>query len=388
MKRHILFYLILIVAFPLAACSQTTGSKPQTVEDAYFPDGDRVAVLPWIENLKIPWSLVFLPGDRALVSERAGSIRLIRNGKLQQKPYVTLPVHHAGEGGLMGLAVHPDFARQPFIYAMYTFRKQDGTLDNRVVRLRDSGDTATIDKVILAGIPGARLHDGGRIGFGPDGMLYITTGENFEADMAQDLSSLGGKILRITPDGAIPADNPFQGSPIWSYGHRNPQGLAWQPGTGKLFASEHGPSGEYARFAHDEINVIVKGGNYGWPKIIGAGDDKAYIDPLVVWKQTTPPSGMTFYRGAAMGHLRGDLFVATLKSRTLIRIKLDGERVTAAERWFTNENGESRYGRLRDVVEGPDGMLYLLTNNTDGRGKPAPGDDRIYRILPKDGVRQ
>jgi quinoprotein glucose dehydrogenase len=380
MKRYIMFALALILVFPLVACSQMTGSRPQSVADVYLPEGDRVKVEAWVENLKVPWSLVFLSGERALVSERPGAIRLIKNGKLQQKPYAILPVHHSGEGGLMGLAVHPDFARQPFIYAMYTFRKKDGSLDNRVVQLRDAGDSATVDKVVIEGIPGARLHDGGRLGFGPDGMLYITTGENFQADMAQDMTSLGGKILRVTSDGGVPADNPFKGSPIWSYGHRNPQGLAWQPGTGRLFASEHGPSGEYARFAHDEINVIVKGGNYGWPRIIGAGGDNAYIDPIVVWKQTTPPSGMTFYSGTKLSHLRGDLFVATLKSRALVKIRLEGERAVKIERWFTDENGESRYGRLRDVVQGPDGALYMLTNNTDGRGNPRPGDDRIYRI--------
>jgi glucose/arabinose dehydrogenase len=382
MNKHILLLIILSLILPVVSCSQTVGDKPQTVRDVFLADGDNVKVEVWVGNLKIPWSLVFLPDRRALVSERPGVIRLIRDGKLRQKPYASIQVAHTGEGGLLGLAVHPEFASKPFIYAMHTYLK-DGELRNRVIRLKDNGDSGTFDKVIIDDIPGARLHDGGRIAFGPDNMLYITTGENFRAAMAQDLSKLGGKILRVTADGEIPQDNPFAGSPVYSYGHRNPQGIAWQPGTGRMFGSEHGPSGEFGRFANDEINIIVKGGNYGWPEVIGSPGIKPYIDPLIVWKETTPPSGMTFYRGNFLGHLKGDLFVATLKSRALIRIRLNGERVSRIERWFATDYSNGRYGRLRDTAEGPDGALYFLSNNTDGRGKPEAGDDRIYRIIPK-----
>lgn len=227
------------------------------------------------------------------------------------------------------------------------------------------------------------MHDGGRLAFGLDGMLYITAGETFHSELAQDLKSLGGKILRIKPDGQIPDDNPFKGSPVYSYGHRNPQGLSWQPGTKRLFESEHGPSGEFGHFGHDEINIIVKGGNYGWPEAIGAPGLKPYIDPIIVWEKATPPSGMTFYKGNLLSHLKGDLFVATLRSEALIRIKLDGEKVKRIERWFAKGDYEGKYGRIRDVVEGPDGALYFLTNNTDGRGTPHPGDDKIYRIVPR-----
>jgi glucose/arabinose dehydrogenase len=382
MNKHILLLIILSLILPVVSCSQTVGDKPQTVQDVFLADGDNVKVEVWVENLKIPWSLVFLPDRRALVSERPGVIRLIKDGKLQPKPYASIRVAHTGEGGLLGLAVHPEFASKPFIYAMHTYLK-DGELRNRVIRLKDNGDSGIFDKVIIDNIPGARLHDGGRIAFGPDNMLYITAGENFKAAMAQDLSKLGGKILRVTADGEIPPDNPFAGSPVYSYGHRNPQGIAWQPGTGRMFVSEHGPSGEFGRFANDEINIIVKGGNYGWPEVIGSPGIKPYIDPLIVWKETTPPSGMTFYRGNFLGHLKGDLFVATLKSQALIRIRLNGERVSRIERWFATDYSNGRYGRLRDVAEGPDGALYFLSNNTDGRGKPEAGDDRIYRIIPK-----
>jgi glucose/arabinose dehydrogenase len=384
MRKIFIFLILMHLSSLCASCAQTVGDKPQTVEDVFLPEGDRVRVEIWLENLQIPWSLIFLPDGRALVSERPGNIRLIKDGKILEKPYAKIEVAHIGEGGLMGLALHPSFPKEPYIYAMHTYREGDKLL-NRVIRLKDNGDTGSFDKVIIEGIPGGKFHNGGRIAFGPDGMLYITAGETFHAELAQNLKSLGGKILRITPEGHIPDDNPFKGSPVYSYGHRNPQGICWQPGTNKLFESEHGPSGEFGHFAHDEINIITKGGNYGWPEVIGAIGLKQYIDPIVVWKKTTPPSGITFYKGSLLKHLKGNLFVATLKSEALIRIKVEGKdnRVTRIERWFSSDYSEGKYGRIRDVVEGPDGVLYFLTNNTDGRGSPRPADDRIYRIIPK-----
>lgn len=375
--------LIFLFSSP-AACTQIEGKSPQTVEDIFLPDGDGVRVEIWVENLDIPWSLLFLPDGRALVSERKGIIRLIRNGRVQSKPYAVLDVAHVGEGGLMGLAADPGFRSKPFIYAMHTYRK-DGKLYNRVIRLKDEGNTGAFEKVVIDTIPGGNAHEGGRIAFGPDGMLYITTGETFVSELAQDLSSLGGKILRVDREGGIPSDNPFKGSPVYSYGHRNPQGISWQSATGNLFESEHGPSGEFGHFANDEINIILKGGNYGWPKVIGAPGLKQYSDPIIGWKHTTPPSGITFYNGDLLKHLKGDLFVATLKSQALIRIRLekDSAKVTRIERWFAADYSEGKYGRLRDVVQGPDGALYFLSNNRDGRGTPKPGDDRIYRIVPK-----
>lgn len=384
-KAIIISLLLVAVSAQSGFPFPAVGKSPQDVEDAFLPAGDSVKAEAWIEGLEIPWSLVFLPDGRALVSERAGRIRLIINGKLQEKPYAIIDVAPIGEGGLMGLALHPEFPKKPFLYLMYTYSKGN-SLFNRVARFRDSGDKAILDRVIIDGIPGGRFHDGGRIAFGPDRMLYITAGETFEADLAQDLKSLGGKILRLTAEGDIPDDNPFKGSPVYSYGHRNPQGIAWNQ-DGVLFSSEHGPSGEYLLFANDEINIIKKGGNYGWPEAVGAPEKKLYIDPLITWKKTTPPSGITFYKGNKLGHLRGDLFVATLKSESLIRVRLKREsgnyKVIRIERWFADSYKNGKYGRIRDVVEGPDGFLYFLTNNTDGRGSPGAGDDKIYRIMPK-----
>jgi quinoprotein glucose dehydrogenase len=387
MKIFTVSCVVLFLFFSRLAVSRpVVGEAPQKVKDQLVADGVGVRVEAWIENLEIPWSLVFLRGGRALVSERPGRIRLIKDGKLLSQPYAEVEVASNGEGGLMGLALHPEFTRKPYVYAMHTYRKE-GQPFNRVVRFRDGGDRGIFDSVIIDRIPGGRLHDGGRIAFGPDGLLYITTGEIFRGELAQDLQSLAGKILRLTPEGGIPGDNPFNRSPIYSYGHRNPQGLSWQPETKDLFESEHGPSGESLLFANDEINVIVKGGNYGWPKVVGAPRMKTYVDPLIVWKKTTPPSGITFYRGELLTHLKNDLFVATLRSEALIRIKWgrgnNKYQVVEIERWFAKGDQEGKYGRLRDVVESPEGALYFLTSNRDGRGKANPGDDKIYRILPK-----
>ncbi len=382
--KKIFFFMLLIHLFPAPACSLTVGDKPQTVEDVFLPDGDGIKVESWVDNLKVPWSLVFLSDKKALVTERGGVIRLIKDGGLQRKPYAAIDVAHRGEAGLMGLAVHPLYPGEPYIYAMHTYEKGNN-LYNRVIRLRDEGETGTFDRIVIDNIPGGAFHDGGRIAFGPDGMLYITTGETFDAKLAKDLKSLAGKILRIRPEGDIPADNPFRGSPVYSYGHRNPQGIAWHPVTNKLFESEHGPSGESGRFANDEINIIKIGGDYGWPDVSGAPGIRPYIDPVIVWKKTTPPSGITFYKGNLLNRLKGDLFIATLKSEALIRVRLDAaaEKPQKIERWFAKDFSNGKYGRLRDVVEGPDGALYFLTNNTDGRGQPNDGDDRIYRIVPE-----
>ena len=383
MKKMPLLILFILLFPPLGSCSQIVGREPQNVEDAFLFEGDGISVQSWVEGLEIPWSLVFLPDGRALVSERPGRIRLVKDGKLLEKTYAEIEVAHVGEGGLMGLALHPDFPKQPYIYAMHT-RSKGNTLHNSVIRLKDHGTGGVFDRTIIDGIPGAKFHNGGRIAFGPDKMLHITTGETFDSELAQDLKSLGGKILRVTPEGGIPTDNPFAGSPVYSYGHRNPQGIAWQPGTGRLFESEHGPSGEFGHFGHDEINIIVKGGNYGWPKVIGAAGIKPYIDPMIVWKKTAPPSGVTFYRGNLLKHLMGDLFVATLRSECLARIQFDEKkRVKRIEKWFSNGQGPGKFGRIRDVVEGPDGALYFVTNNRDGRGTPRAGDDKIYRITPQ-----
>ncbi len=221
------------------------GEVPQTVVDVFLPQVEGVRVETWVDSLELPWSLVFLPNGDALFSERPGRIQRVPHGQNQPQLYVKPDeVAPVGDGGLMGLALHPQFAQHPFVYAIHSYQK-DEQLFNRIIRLRHHGDTGVVDSVILDNIPGHRVHIGGRIGFGPDGMLYIGTGDLWNQPLSQDLNTWAGKILRITPDGQIPKDNPFPGSPIFSYGHRVVQGLAWDPETGVMFNSEHGPSGEW-----------------------------------------------------------------------------------------------------------------------------------------------
>jgi len=384
--------VVLVSACNLGVPNPIVGPAPQQVSERFIPEPPGYRLDTWIADLEAPWSLVFLPDGRALVSERPGRLRLIRDGKLADAPYASftvasgaeenllgsfLSVFAEGEGGLLGLAVPPNFPRAPYVYAMQTYKGPDG-VRNRVIRLRDEGDHGRFDRVIFDGLPGFTFHNGGRIAFGPDGMLYVATGEAFEPERAQDLSSPAGKILRLTPDGGVPADNPFAGSPVYSYGHRNPQGLAWEPRSGTLFASEHGPTGEFGLSAHDEINVIRAGGNYGWPRVVGAPSRVGFVDPILVWTtRAVPPAGLAFHRG--------DLFVATLGGG-LVRIRLAPDQgrfaVIGVEHWFARGPDDALLGRLRDVVEGPDGALYILTSNRDGRGDPRAGDDHIYRLAP------
>jgi len=235
-------------------------------------------------------------------------------------------------------------------------------------------DNSLLDEFILVDkIPGAVIHDGGRLKFGPDEKLYITTGDAGNSNAAQDLNSLSGKILRINPDGTIPSDNPFADSMIFSYGHRNPQGLDWDPVTGKLVVTEHGSS------AHDEINVVEAGKNYGWPKVVGGEHDPQYIDPILqTGEDTWAPSGATFYDSKNIPEWTNKYFVATLRGGHLrmLDLNLEENQVISSEALFSNT-----YGRLRDASMSPDGNLYLLTSNRDGRGAPAENDDRILKII-------
>jgi quinoprotein glucose dehydrogenase len=348
------------------------GPRPQAVNDRWILNPPGIKVEAWVSGLEGPWSLAFLPDGRALVAERKGRIRIIGpGGKLKARDIGKLDAAVDDESGLMGLAVHPQFARSPYVYVMYTWRRGERR-GNQVFRFRMERETIVNSQIIVKGIPAGDNHNGGRIAFGPDGMLYVGTGDVLRRGLAQRLASRAGKILRVTPEGKVPTGNPDLKSPLWSLGHRNVQGLAWDPATGQMYASEHGPSGEVGFGAYDEINRIVKGGNYGWPLMVGAPKRRGYRDPLVAWPRVaTPPSGMAFWRG--------DLYVATLGSEALVRISLKDGRATRIERWF-NDGEVSRYGRLRDAVLGPDGALYVLTGNRDFRGSPRRGDDRILRI--------
>lgn len=370
----ILAALLCFATAGIVGAAPLKGKEPQSVKDRMVPNPPGVTVSVWASGLNVPWSLVFLPDGRALVSERGGRIVLFgKDGTQQGSSYAVVPVAQNGEGGLMGLALDPRFPDAPFVYAMIT-KSKDGKIVNAVVRLKHIGDHGVMDKTLVDDIPAGTFHDGGRIAFGPDGLLYVGTGDATHPELAQNKSSLAGKILRVKPNGAIPDDNPFKNSPVYSYGHRNVQGLAWRPGTHELYESEHGPTGEFGLHARDEINRIRKGRNYGWPNATCAVHRKAYVDPLVCWlNEAVAPSGMTFFDG--------NLMVATLRGEALLRLKFGkGGRITEIEHWFATGPDQGRYGRLRDVVVGPDKALYVLTNNRDGRGTPGKDDDRILKL--------
>jgi len=377
MRRFFFLSLIVILAFSLSVQAQIrVGEFPQDVEDEFNLEPEALEVEVWQQNLDVPWELVFLPkSDRVLVTERDGVVKQIIDGKLQSENYLDLDINSRGEGGLMGMAHHPDFPEKPYIYLMYTYTRSNRTLYNRVSRFKDQGQQGVEEEILIDQIPAGNNHNGGRIAFGPDEMLYITTGDTFNREIAQDLDNLGGKILRLTPEGKIPENNPFENSPVYSLGHRNPQGLAWHPETGDLFISDHGPSGEDGLRAKDRIKVVKAGSNFGWPDKIGYFEAEEYANPLIMWEEAVPPSGMTFYRG--------NLYVGTLRSQSLVRIGLNRKNnnfeVEKIEHLFRNANS-SIYGRIRTAVAGPDGYLYFLTNNRDGRGRPREGDDKILRF--------
>ena len=345
-------------------------------------DGVRFRVEVVARNLEIPWSLAFAPDGRLLFTERPGRVRVIENGRLREQPLAAIPdVLHRGEGGLMGLALDPAFAQNHTLYFCYTYRNSAGGTSNRVVRYHEEAGRLVQPKTLVDNIPGAFFHNGCRLRFGPDGKLYVTTGDATEGRIAQDLNSLGGKILRINGDGNIPSDNPFPNSPVFSYGHRNSQGIDWHPTAGLLFETEHGPSGFDAPGGGDEVNIVEAGKNYGWP-VIHHRDRRAGMEsPLLEYTPAIAPSGAMFYRGTRFRAFKNNFFFATLRGEHLHRVVLDPadlRKVRTEERLL-----EEVYGRIRDLVEGPDGDLYFCTSNRDGRASPAPEDERILRILPQ-----
>ncbi|MFO7824988.1 MAG: PQQ-dependent sugar dehydrogenase [Cyclobacterium sp.] len=356
------------------------GEVPQKTEDVYLPEVPGVKVEVWVDSLTIPWSLRFLPDGDALVAQRTGEIVRIPSGEQEQESYFDVPgAVHEVDAGLMGLAIHPDFDNNKWIYIMHAYRNQEDKLLSKVVRLSHQGSTAVVDKVIMDNIPAYAIHLGGRIAFGPDGLLYIGTGDMSQPFLAQDINHLASKILRITDEGEIPSDNPFENSAVYSYGHRVVQGFAWDPETGAFFNSEHGPSGAEVEGSvryRDEINKVEKAGNHGWPVVVGAPGMSSYVDPKAIWnKAAVPPAGMTFYKG--------DLFVASLGGQALIRLVFDKENdyeVKKVERWFSYAPSKGIYGRMRDVTIGPDGNLYVTTSNTDGRAAVRIHDDKILKL--------
>ncbi|MDF1497563.1 MAG: PQQ-dependent sugar dehydrogenase [Patescibacteria group bacterium] len=334
--------------------STNNGNDTQSGKQA--PQQETVA-----ENLRVPWEIVFLPNGNILVTERPGAIVQISNDLT--KRYEIANVEHIGEGGLLGMALHPDFDNNQWIY-IYKTTLENGRLRNQVERYIFK-DGFTDRFLILDDIPADANHNGGRIEFGPDGKLYVTTGDAGNGDLAQNTSSLAGKILRINDDGSIPNDNPFSNE-VWSYGHRNPQGLAWD-GNGRLWATEHGRSGFAS--GYDELNLIERGNNYGWPIIQGNETRQGMTTPVQHSgaSNTWAPAGLTYHDNRLyFGGLRGtSIYVAHLNEQ--------GGLITIAQ------HPKHDIGRIRAVKHGPDGYIYLTTSNTDGRGEPKQNDDKIFK---------
>jgi len=343
-----------------ASCGSTDESDPAGTTPA--PSGRDGAVTltgapqAVTAGLQAPWSVVFRD-DTALVSERdSGRILELADDGAAREVGTIEGVASGGEAGLLGMAV--DDRGRLYVYST-------GNDGNRIERYELTGSPGSLrlgaSETLLDGIPSASFHDGGRIAFGPDGMLYATAGDAGQSSSAQDRDSLAGKILRMTPDGEAPDDNPFPDSLVYSYGHRNPQGLAWAA-DGTMFATEFGQD------TWDELNVITPGGNYGWPNVEGIADDDDFIDPIQQWAPSdASPSGMTA--------IDGTLFIANLRGEVL-------RAVPIADPSRSTEYYAGEYGRIRDVTGTPDGDLWFVTNNTDGRGDPGPGDDRILSVRP------
>jgi len=348
LKKNIILFLAVICLF-FHADAASAEVKVETV----------------VDNLKIPWELVFAPDGRIFFTERDGKLWVIEDESLEL--VATFPTSNTLEGGLLGLALDPEFEKNNFLYLYQTYFGFE-LHHNKVVRYTVSNNQLTDEQILIDKIPGALWHDGGRIKFGPDEKIYITTGDAANANLSQKIDSLAGKILRINADGTIPVDNPFESSPVFSYGHRNSQGIDWTE-NGILVSSEHGPSGEKG-YAHDEINVIEPGKNYGWPVIVGDSNNPEYTNPILHSGDVTwAPSGLLYYDSDKIPEWKGKFLVAALRGQHVMVLDLDLENnmVNSVEKIF-----QDKYGRIRDLVQSPDGDVFILTSNGD--------NDKILRV--------
>lgn len=364
--KYIFIVLILILTF-------ATGSfylRSQKITETITQNEPGIpATTVIVGNLDTPWGLAFLPDKSLLITERAGTIRRVDNNGVLDPTFAEKiqSVHEIGEGGLLGITAHPDFAKNHYVYFYYTYSSQGDDTLNRVVRMTLADNKLTDEKIILDNIPGASNHNGGRTKFGSDNYLYIGTGDAQEPSQAQNTKTLGGKILRVTDEGKPAPGNPFNNE-VYSYGHRNVQGLAWD-NAGNLWATEHGRSG--IQSGYDELNRIESGKNYGWPDIEGDETASGIESPK-------KHSGATnTWAPAGMAYINNSFFFGGLRGQTLYEATIDNATVTSFKEHFVSE-----YGRLRDVVTGLDNMLYITTSNRDGRGSPDDTDDKVIRINP------
>ncbi|MBI4429819.1 MAG: PQQ-dependent sugar dehydrogenase [Ignavibacteriales bacterium] len=343
-------------------------------------DGARFRVETVLTGLEIPWSLVFDAEGNLYFTERPGRLKLLKKG--ESKPALVAHLEnvvHRGEGGLMGLAFHPEFAKNRFVYLSFTTRDR-GDLINKVVRFVLTGNNLIDPGDIVPRLPASSVHNGCRIRFGPDGKLYVSTGDAADRELAQDRNSLAGKILRLNDDGSIPVDNPRKNSPVYAIGLRNPQGIDWHPSAALLFETEHGPSGFDGPGGGDEVNIIDAGKNYGWPEIHHKMKKAGMQSPLLEYSPAVAPASGAFYKSSVIAQFKNNFFIGCLRGQKIIRVVLDEEnpRKVIRQEYLL----EAEFKRIRDISEGPDGYLYFSTSNRDGRASPFAADDRIMRIVP------
>ncbi len=387
-KKMLLHALLLMFCLTASGCSAADGAVdfPLITASKNVP---QFKVETVAENLEIVWSIVFAPDGRMFFTERPGRVRVIENGKLREKAFFTIPdIELSGESGLMGMTLHPNFAANHYIYLAYAYQDATKQQNVRVVRYRETGETLAEPKTIIEAIPASKYHAGTRLKFGPDAKLYITTGDATKQKRAQNLSSINGKTLRLNDDGTIPSDNPFVNQKgargeIWSYGHRNAQGMDFQPETNLMFQTEHGPSiidgvSLLKRTGGDEVNIVEKGKNYGWDKISHNMTKKNMETPIIEFSPAVAPASGMFYRGTLFPEFKNNFFFGALKSEMIIRLVMDGRRIVSRDNLL-----EKQYGRIREIAEAPDGSIYFSTSNRDGRGDAANTDDKILRITPK-----
>jgi aldose sugar dehydrogenase len=338
-------------------------------------------VVPVAEGLKVPWGIAFTSSTRMLVTERPGRVRLVLDGTLQSDPlHVFDEVKTSGEEGLMGLAVDPDYATNKYLYFAYAYGDSK-KLQTKIVRMTDIGNSLVGAVTLIDNIPASAYHCGGRIAFGPDKKLYVTTGDATNKDLPQDLNSLGGKLLRMNSDGSVPTDNPFPNSYIYSYGHRNSQGIAWDSRTGALLSTEHGPSLVDGPAGGDEFNEVKRGANYGWPKVSHGRVLEGAENELLLFTPAVAPGGLAFYTGKELPQFTNTFLFAGLLTKGIYQVRTSTDNPV---RYINYQKVAGvDVGRVRDVVQGPDGYVYIASSNTDGRGNPSPNDDKIYVLKPR-----
>ncbi|MES2807062.1 MAG: PQQ-dependent sugar dehydrogenase [Bacteroidota bacterium] len=370
--RYLIVSCVIAVALSAFINSKNGNKVATTVADTAGYLVDTLA-----RDMIVPWQIVFLPDNTMLFTERSGKLHIYRDGRLIDKPaFVIADIPQNNKTGMLGMTIHPDFAKNHFIYIANDYW-QGNRIRLQIVRYEFRNDTLIKPFVIKDDIHANRNHTGSRLVFGPDRKLYITTGDADEAILSQDLKTYNGKILRVNDDGTVPADNPFVNNDtarkeIWTYGHRNPQGLVFQPGTNSLFETEHGPTGG------DEINIIKKGMNYGWPIIHHQQTRNGMITPLAEFSPSIGPSEAMFYSGDKFPQLKGKLLVATLRGESILKVSLDGDKVVGQEVMLKRV-----YGRIRSLVTGPDGYIYFSTSMIGPEeGRRSPGYDMVLRLRP------